>query len=468
VSGGRTPRGHDRQDGPSSLRPLFDRLADVVADVADRHELLTAVLEAEGSEFVRFNHSRLRQAGRVERATARLRLIVGERQALLTVTLPGLRADHDAIAATVRASLERLRRAVVDSAPDPLLDVSREPVASSDEGPHHRFDRDAFVESVAAAGGDADLVGFAAAGPVARGFCSSVGSRLWFQRGSIAFDYSIHLPPDEAAGGARKSVKATWSAGSLDCAALRESIRQARADAALLARPVRRLAPGGYRALLTPRALADLMEMLCWGGFSARAHRTGRSPLARLQRGEAALSPLLTVQEDTAADFAPSFQGDGFIRPRMLTLIDRGRFADWLVAPRTGREFGIAANAAGDAEAPESLRIAPGALAQRDGLAQLGTGLAIGNFWYLNFSDRPSCRLTGMTRFATFWVEDGEVVAPLEAMRFDDTLYRVLGEGLEALTTERARLPNTDTYDGRGTGGIEAPGALLSSLRFTL
>ncbi len=38
--------------------------------------------------------------------------------------------------------------------------------------------------------------------------------------------------------------------------------------------------------------------------------------------------------------------------------------------------------------------------------------------------------ITGMTRYACFWVEKGEIVAPIENLRFDDYLYRFLGEGL--------------------------------------
>ena len=62
-----------------------------------------------------------------------------------------------------------------------------------------------------------------------------------------------------------------------------------------------------------------------------------------------------------------------------------------------------------------------------DALAALDTGLCVGNLWYLNYSDRPACRMTGMTRFATFWVEDGKIVAPVDVLRFDDTIYRMLG-----------------------------------------
>lgn len=38
-----------------------------------------------------------------------------------------------------------------------------------------------------------------------------------------------------------------------------------------------------------------------------------------------------------------------------------------------------------------------------------------------------------MTRFATFWVEQGRIVAPVDAMRFDDSLYRLLGSELERI-----------------------------------
>ena len=43
-----------------------------------------------------------------------------------------------------------------------------------------------------------------------------------------------------------------------------------------------------------------------------------------------------------------------------------------------------------------------------------------------------------MTRFATFWVENGEIVAPVPVMRFDDTFPRMFGEGLIALGEDQA------------------------------
>ncbi|HEY3533308.1 MAG TPA: metallopeptidase TldD-related protein, partial [Casimicrobiaceae bacterium] len=180
------------------------------------------------------------------------------------------------------------------------------------------------------------------------------------------------------------------------------------------------------------------------------------------------LDPRVDVREDIAHGVAPRFQADGFTRPPEVPLISDGMLVGALVSPRTAREFGLATNGANSGESPEALSIASGELATRDALAALDTGLAVANLWYLNYSDRPACRMTGMTRFATFWVEHGEIVAPVDVMRFDDTLFRMLGSNLEALTRERDMLLEANTYGERVLGSATLPGALLRELNFTL
>jgi hypothetical protein len=92
----------------------------------------------------------------------------------------------------------------------------------------------------------------------------------------------------------------------------------------------------------------------------------------------------------------------------------------------------------------------------------------INNVWYLNYSDRSACRITGMTRFATFWVEHGAIQAPLNVMRFDETIYRMLGERLLGLTAERDLMLDTNTYHQRSTGSGRLPGVLSEDFTFTL
>ena len=73
-----------------------------------------------------------------------------------------------------------------------------------------------------------------------------------------------------------------------------------------------------------------------------------------------------------------------------------------------------------------------------------------------------------MTRFATFWVENGEIVAPLSVMRFDETLYRMLGENLVGLTAEREWVLDPGSYFERTTSSGRYPGALVEDFNFTL
>jgi hypothetical protein len=112
--------------------------------------------------------------------------------------------------------------------------------------------------------------------------------------------------------------------------------------------------------------------------------------------------------------------------------------------------------------------MASGDIPRHEVLRQLDTGVYINNVWYLNYSDRSACRLTGMTRFATFWVEHGNIQAPLNVMRFDETIYRMLGEHLLGLTAEGDFLLDTSTYHQRSTDSGRLPGALVEAFTFTL
>src|SRR6185503_18335052 len=141
-------------------------------------------------------------------------------------------------------------------------------------------------------------------------------------------------------------------------------------------------------------------------------------------------------------------------------LVREGALVGALTSPRTAREFALEANGANAQESPEAIAMAGGDLPAGDALAALDTGLWIGNLWYANYSDRPACRITGMTRFATFWVEGGKIVAPVDVLRFDDTVYRMLGTSLEALTTETEFILDAGTYQSRQLASVRLPGAL--------
>lgn len=440
------------------MRAYFDSLASTVFAALDPAETATVWLAGESSDFIRFNHGKVRQAGQVRQCYLSLQLVLGRKQVTQTVTLSHV-ADEDR--ASLLGVLAELRAALADVADDPYLLLNTAPQSTEHAEANRLPPAETMVADIVAAAAGADLVGILAAGPVYKGFANSLGQRNWHEAASWNFDWSLYSHGDKAVK--RGAAGTVW-----DVAALRHAIAEARSQLALLARPAKTLAPGSYRAYLTPAAVSELVSMLNWGGFSERELRSKRSPLLKLQAGEVAFSALLSLSENTAEGLTPDFQREGFIKPGRVELIRSGAFAGSLISPRTAQEFGLASNGASGGEGSESLDMAAGSLPMAEALQALGTGLYVSNLWYLNFSDRAACRITGMTRFACFWVEDGQIVAPLNVMRFDDSLFRLLGSELEALTAERELLVDAGSYEARSTASQHLPGALLSSFNLVL
>lgn len=434
----------------------FFSLADRLCEGLRTGEVLFCGLEGEDSDFVRLNQGRIRQAGAVHSRSLGLTLIEGARQVEGGCDLAG---DPDLDLAVAADLLGRLRERLPQVPEDPYLNYATDPGSGEHLAESHLpAAAEALVELVEAAQG-LDLVGIWASGGLSAGLASSLGHRYWHQGASFNLDWSCYLGGD-------KAVKAAYAGTHWDPAALRERLAEVRRALAVMARPARSIPPGRYRAYLTPQALKELTDMLGWGGFDLKSHRTHQTPLLRLVREERALHPGVSLYEEHARDLTPRFTGEGFLTPDRVDLIAGGAYRDCLVEARSGKEYGVAVNAAG--ESPESLGMDPGEIPRAQALARLGEGLAIGNLWYCNWSDPNDCRVTGMTRFATFWVEGGEPVAPVAVMRFDDSLYHILGDRLEGLTRERELMLSADTYGGRGSESCLLPGALVDGLTLTL
>ena len=443
----------------ATMESYFRDIAAALDGLVQADETYTACFSAECSDFVRMNRGKVRQPGSVVQRYLEIDLIRGQRHATHQLSLTGDAAvDRAAIATAVAAS----RAALADAADDPHLLIATEVHSSREARGGPLPPAEAIVDTALELARDTDLVGLYAGGPVYRGFANSLGQRNWHEAQAFNFQWSLYHRAD-------KAVKSALSGFAWDPAAFAAKMDEARAELGHMTRPAKALVPGKYRTFLTPAAMEEVASMMGWGGFSARALATKQSSFTRMQGDDAQrLDPRVSIAEATAEGVAPAFQAEGFVRPARVPLIEGGRLVGSLVSPRTAREFGLAANGANGYEGPEALSMAPGTLATKDALAALGTGLFVGNLHYLNYSDRPAARITGMTRFATFWVEDGRIVAPVDVLRFDDTLFRMLGANLEALTAETELLLASDTYRERQLASMRLPGALLAELAFTL
>ena len=440
------------------MQQAFYELADYLSGRLQGGEVLLLSFSAEQSDFARFNQARLRQAGSVTQRYLLLDLASGQRHLKATI---GLSGDADTDRQRAAAQMESLRQRLPAVPEDPYLLYATQVQSSERCGENHLPSREAALEAIFRAGQGKDLVGIYGAGGIYAGFANSLGQKNWFSSYSFNFDFSLYHQKD-------KAVKSAYAGFAWDQGEFERKMSSASTQLAVLAQPAKTISPGPYRVYLAPAALEEFVTTLCWGGFSLKAHRTKSTSLLKMIADGVTLSPAVTLRENTREGIAPDFQSAGYRRPDEVVLIEKGQYKDCLVSPRSAKEYGVAPNGATQAESPNSLDMAAGEMPVESILEQLDTGIFINQLHYLNYSDRPGCRITGMTRFATFWVENGKIQASLNVMRFDETAYRVLGENLLALTKQRDFIPSTSTYGSRSTDSTRVPGALVKDFNFTL
>ena len=442
----------------------FEALADALLRVDQAVDRTSFHLRAEASDFLRFNHAALRQATSVQQAHVTLAVERGQRRAESTLTLGGEPALDVQRLVSERELLVSQLDLISD---DPWLSYPQAATHSSHDSRGALPEAGhviALVHDLAGVKLEQDLVGFYAGGPVAHAFADSLGSRHWHRVESFHFDWCHYHHAD-------KAVKTSYAGTHWDDAAFAAKLEEAARRVPLLAREGRTLPAGAYRAAFSPSAMVELLGTLGWSGFSLKSRRTGVSSLMRLERGEAAFDAGFNLDEAVALGTAPAFTAEGFVRPARVALVEAGKLpasGGTLNSPRSAAEYGVAANGVDAGESPEALRLGPGSIAHADLLSVLDTGLYVSNLWYLNYSDRQACRMTGMTRYACFWVEGGKLVAPVNVMRFDDDVLRLFGSGLVGLTDVPELMPSSDTYCARQLGSITTPAAVVEGFRLTL
>lgn len=440
------------------MQEYFHKITDHVTSLLQGEEVATMTFDGEESDFIRFNHNAVRQSGTVRTHDLSVDLVRGAKHAEEATALSGILPEDQGRVATM---LEGLRGRLEHLPDDPHLLYATDVQSTERIGENKLGAAEEALRAILAAGQGNDLVGIYAQGPIYRGFANSLGQRNWFSTHSFNLDWSFYLRDD-------KAVKSLYAGFEWNPAEFTAKMESAVHQLDMLAQSPKTVEPGRYRVYLSPTALADIAGILAWGGFGLKSHRAKISSLMRMAEGDAGFHSSVTMSENTAEGIAPNFDGKGFLKPDRVVLIEGGGFKSHLTSARSAKEFDVPANGAESHEAPLSFDMAAGDLPSSEMLERLGTGAYINNLHYLNYSDRPACRVTGMTRFATFWVEGGKIVAPLNVMRFDESVYRMLGENLIGLTQEREMLLSSETYMGRSCDSMRLPGALIEDFSFTL
>jgi predicted Zn-dependent protease len=441
----------------SYLQTLATR---IFSDLAQTEELSMS-LHSEESDFIRFNSSKVRQNTSVYQHELTLKFQFSNRCYKSSVSLNlDLESDSEKIRNVI--SNLRLQLPLIDENPkyENLINHGVSEVYKKCERPS----TETLIEKISSEFSDSDLAGFLTCGPIRQASVNSKGQFHYFENDQFFFDYSIYDGP-RAAKGYYSSSK--WSDDEFT-----KQANQIKNTLSMLKRPHVKLKPGAYRTYLAPMALAEIAGVFNWRAVSRGEYEKGFAPLKKLYTNELLFSDKFSLIENNELGLNSHFNSLGEISPKYLPIIEAGTMKNFLINSETAKEYGLISNNADagmwSAETMRSMEIRAGTLAEIDILQSLDTGLYLTNLHYINWSDPVSARITGMTRFACFWVEKGEIVGPIQDMRFDDSLYNIFGSELIDLTSDRNTFVNTSTYTRRDLGGMIVPGVLLNKMNFTL
>lgn len=242
---------------------------------------------------------------------------------------------------------------------------------------------------------------------------SSTGLRGRYQHTEASFTTTARTPDGSGSGWA--SAISQRSA-EIDATAL----AKVAIDKAVRAQKPKNLAPGRYTVILEPAAVGELLSFLL-SALDARSADEGRSFFAKPgggnRVGEKLFSDLVTLRADPTDKATPGapFSEEGlpqkprsYVEKGAVTNLWYSRYwADKQQKEPTGR--------------PRVAHLLPGQTPVAAMLDGVKRGVLITRFWYCRWVDPQSMLVTGLTRDGVFLVENGQVTAPVNNFRFNES-----------------------------------------------
>jgi len=227
------------------------------------------------------------------------------------------------------------------------------------------------------------------------------------------------------------------------------------------------LPPGEYTVILEPPCLAEIMSWLSFTAFGSEAYLSGQSFLAGAL-GERSMGENITIYDSV---WEPEAQGlpfdfEGTPKRKVVLIergVNRGVVFDRTSAARAGTEPTGHAGPPGTpwGAIPWNLCLAPGDSSLEEMIASCKRGILISSFHYVNgYLDTKKALMTGMTRYGTFLVEDGEVTKALENLRWTESMLKAFSN-VVAISRER------EAFARGGAFVSVVPAVMIEGFTFT-
>lgn len=437
-------------------RNRLDRLADTLLAQSEADE--TEVLVTSGEQYLtRFAGNAIHQNVGTRRASVTVRAVLGQR--IGVAECEGFEPDR------LRATLEqacRIARVVPPTEDFRGLPGPRKirPIHAWDNATAACTpdDRARLVERLTseATRREAGAAGLASTDAGEVYVANSRGVRAYHRATSAQFQ-TVTTCGD----GSGYAASQSHALGKLDA---RRVIRDGVGKATASRKPAA-IDPGEIDVVLEPAAVGELVHMLAFIGFGAKAVQEGRSFVSG-RMGERITGQRITLA-DSARDRRQKgvpFDFEGVPRKR-VKLIDGGVatgavYDSYLAGREPGRRastgHALPPQYRSYGALPTNLVLSGGDASLDELIAGVERGLLVTRFHYVNVAERMRAVLTGMTRDGTFLIRDGEVAGPVRNLRFTESVLeafdRADGLGRECRLTE---------------DGVACPAMRIRGFRFT-
>jgi predicted Zn-dependent protease len=222
--------------------------------------------------------------------------------------------------------------------------------------------------------------------------------------------------------------------------------------------------PRQYEVVLEPKAVAAALLYPALVGFNGKAHADGTS-FVRL--GEAQWDESVDIWDDAndPRSLGDAYDAEGTPK-RRLDLVRAGRSVGLAHDRRSARLAGVAPT--GHSVGSEATGGYPTDLFMRGGehsadqlVAGVERGLLVTDLWYNRILDPKTQVVTGLTRNGLFLIEQGRVAAPVQNLRYTQSIVAAFGPGRILGLGDDAHLVGSE-------GGIlHVPSVRLAAWSFT-
>jgi len=410
--------------------------------------------------LTRFANSHIHQNMASDDHHVRLRIVVdGGRIAQATTT----RVDPDGLARLVESTIAAAHLCPPDpeypglAEPAPLAEVDHFDPETAAASPDARAE---VVADFVGAGPDLESAGYCSTEADTHVLCSTTGLR-YVSRSTMAQVDAIHRAA--AVDGPPTDGYAQITSKRLADLDGRRVGEVAATKATSGAHPIE-LDPGAYEVVLEPRAVAALLLFPAYLGFNGKAHAEGTS-FAHL--GEAQFDARISLWDDGTdpRSLGRPYDAEGTPK-RRLDLIAEGVTVGLAHDRRSAVLAGV--EPTGSSIGQESFGGYPGDLFLAEGeetLEQLiggvERGLLVTDLWYNRILDPKTQVVTGLTRNGLFLIEGGEVVGPVQNLRYTQSVVAALGAGHVLGIGNDAQLVSNEG------GLVHVPSLRLRSWAFT-